>query len=269
MQVNEVSGYTLKPREKKLIDQFFKNEDAAGIDFRKSNIGLEITTTGDDRWKITGFRTTIAEIDFGKRIFKKGNKIGGNMSQTLLNYVTKAAKSGRLKDEGFLNESRDDDTYGALGGNVAGMLKRYENVPSKDADMIEKAIDANIDSIKQSGGVSRRVDKWMVDAAKKAKIKPEDLENLINDELFEILSESKVVTKKARLISFSQKMNEAKNGKKIKELEKDAAKLKKEYDKAKKDYDKDKDDESLEAAYINAEEKLKRVATAIRLERSK
>lgn len=105
MKIDEVSGYTLKPREKKIIDKFFSQYSIDGLDFSKSNIGLEIVDKGKEKYLITGFRTTIAEVDFKKLTVKKGNKIGGNMSQTLLNYVVGLAKKNNLKDVGFMNES--------------------------------------------------------------------------------------------------------------------------------------------------------------------
>lgn len=92
--------------------------------------------------------------------------------------------------ESDINES--DEEWKALGGNVAGTLRvKHDLKDTKLLDKLEKAIDDNIKSIMQSGGVSSRVNAWIENHAKELNIDAKKLEDVINDEIDQLdVSES-------------------------------------------------------------------------------
>jgi len=86
-EIIEVSGYTLKPKDKKVFDEFLaKNFNGTAI---KKSQGFSVESTAGGKVLI-GSYTKIG--------FWKGDKLYihnyayGNVSQTYLNYITKAAK---------------------------------------------------------------------------------------------------------------------------------------------------------------------------------
>lgn len=101
----EVSGYTLKPKEKQMVQKLISS-GGASVDTSGSSIGLEFEELSNGATLIKGFRQNLAIIDFkNMKFFLFGGS--GNMSQTMLNFVSKVAKSQNLKFIDYVDSIKD------------------------------------------------------------------------------------------------------------------------------------------------------------------
>lgn len=100
--IQELAGYIMKPKDRKMIEDFFYHGGDVTLDTNNSKIALEFDHRPDGTWMIKGFRTNILLVDFDKMEFVEAVALG-NMSQTLINLAVKHAKKNGLKHKGHMN----------------------------------------------------------------------------------------------------------------------------------------------------------------------